>query len=241
MPLKVISAGFGRTGTNSLKLALEELGFNKCYHMYEVSQNPGHAIAWHKAYYGHKTDWDTLLKDYQATTDWPACTFYRQLMQHYPEAKIILTIRDPEKWYNSTLNTIYPSSTKKFINFIGYAWARRLARYKMINAIIWEGTFHNQFENKKYALEVFKHHIEEVKRTVPPKRLLIYEVKQGWEPLCEFLQVPIPKNKPFPHVNDRQAFQQTLQQRNRISQLLVTAFLLVSSIVMVGLIKNLRK
>src|SRR2546421_981927 len=89
MTLKIIGAGFGRTGTASLKEALEQLGFDKCYHMSEVMMNPGHAKVWAAAGEGKPIDWDALFQGYQATVDWPACAFYKELMQHYPDAKVI--------------------------------------------------------------------------------------------------------------------------------------------------------
>src|SRR5436853_403737 len=107
MTIKVIGAGFGRTGTSSLKIALEELGFDKCYHMREVMEHPQHAPIWTAAYNGRPVDWDALLRGYQATVDWPGCTFYKELMRQYPDAKVLLSVRDPEKWHTSALNTIF--------------------------------------------------------------------------------------------------------------------------------------
>ena len=107
MTIKVIGAGFGRTGTTSLKAALEMLGFDSCYHMQEVVKNPSHGREWLAAWEGRPVDWDTLFEGYQATVDWPGATFYKELMAHYPEAKVLLSVREPERWYDSSLETIY--------------------------------------------------------------------------------------------------------------------------------------
>jgi hypothetical protein len=107
MALKVIGAGFGRTGTRSLKSALEQLGFGRCYHMEEVAKNPSHLRHWAKILEGGKADWETLFTGYQSATDWPVAAYYKDLMTVYPEAKIILTVRDPESWHRSIMNTLY--------------------------------------------------------------------------------------------------------------------------------------
>ena len=198
MGLKVIGAGFGRTGTGSLKAALEELGIGKCYHMSEVVKNFGHMRKWVDIIENSNADWADLFEGYQAAVDWPAAVYYKALMVAYPDAKVILTVRDPERWHESVMNTIYQLSTKfsRFVRFIP-----PLNRFfKALEKALWVGTFNNRLVEKAYAVEVFKDHIEEVKRTVPVDRLLIFESGQGWEPLCEFLDLPIP-DTPYPHVN----------------------------------------
>jgi hypothetical protein len=200
MTLKVIGAGFGRTGTRSLKAALEELGFDRCYHMEEVLKNPQHLKCWAEIMEGGAADWETLFQGYQSAADWPAAAYYRELMTAFPEAKIILTVRDPEGWHQSLMNTIYQVSRKfaRFTRIIPPV-------HQFLNAMekaIWQGVFHNQVEDKEYAVRVFKNHIEEVKRVVPGERLLIFEARQGWQPLCAFLGVPIPTDKPYPHRNN---------------------------------------
>lgn len=208
MALKVIGAGFGRTGTASLKAALEELGFDKCYHMQEVFPQPQHVPVWQAASEGKPVDWDKLFDGYQATVDWPGCTFYKELMAHYPDAKVLLNVRDPEAWYRSTTNTIYRMSQRGFPASLVPLFIPRLRRFiRMVTTLIWQKTFDNRFGDKAYALEVFEKHNAEVKRTVPAEKLLVYEVKEGWEPLCAFLGVPVP-DKPFPRLNDSAAFNQ---------------------------------
>ena len=201
--MKVIGAGFGRTGTMSLKVALEELGFGPCYHMTEVFEHPEHLPLWEAAIKGEPVHWEQIFGSYQAAVDWPTAAFYKELMKVYPHAKVLLTIRDPEKWYESTKNTLYPTEFASEPSPI----------MRMAAKLLWEQTFDGNFEDRRYAMEVFKRHNEEVKKHVPPERLLVYEVKEGWKPLCEFLGVEIPEEKPFPHLNDTEAFKEMVQQR----------------------------
>lgn len=230
--LKVIGAGFGRTGTLSLKVALEELGFASCYHMTEVFNHPQHIPLWGAATRGEAIDWNALFQGYQATVDWPGCSFYEQLMQVYPDAKVLLTVRDPEKWYESVRSTIYQVSVlanrsrsrSPSFRIMRLLMPSLVQNARMTSALIWQKTFHDRFDDKQYAIEVFNRHNEEVKRKVPPEKLLVYDVKEGWEPLCAFLGVEVPADKPFPHLNDRSNFvgtnvrermRQRLWQENR--------------------------
>lgn len=208
MALKVIGAGFGRTGTASLKRALEDLGFSRCYHMQEVFPNPKHVPLWQAAADGKPVDWDRLFEGYQATVDWPGATFYQELMARYPDAKVILSVRDPDAWYKSMTDTVFRISQRRFPMSLVPRLVPRLGRFvRMANTLIWKNTFKNRFTDKPYALSVFNDHIAEVKRVVPAEKLLVYEVKQGWEPLCAFLEVPVPEG-PFPRLNDSAAFNQ---------------------------------
>lgn len=200
--MKVIGAGFGRTGTMSLKVALKELGFGPCYHMSEVFEHPEHVPLWEAAARGEPVDWEELLAGYQSTADWPGCTFYKELMKVYPEAKVLLTVRDPDKWYESARNTIYATG-----NIPDPPPGKRI-----VDKLVWEQTFDGNFEERQYAIEVFSKHNEGVKKHVPPERLLVYEVKVGWEPLCEFLGAVVPRDQPFPRLNDTEAFKQMVHQ-----------------------------
>jgi hypothetical protein len=224
--VKVIGAGFGRTGTTSLKAALERLGFGPCYHMTEVFAHPEHADFWVAAWHGEPVDWDGVLGAYESTLDWPACTFYEELLRRHPDAKVLLSVRDPERWYESTRNTIY-----ELTNLIQTSTISRLIfglvcllvfggftgrRSSLDNDIIWQGTFDGRFEDKAYAIEVFERHNEEVKRRVPPERLLVYEVNEGWGPLCAFLGVPEP-DEPFPRLNDTAQMQRGMLAMRALS------------------------
>ena len=209
--MKVIGAGFGRTGTASLKVALEELGFGPCYHMTEVFANPEHADFWLAAWRGEPVHWDAVLGSYEATVDWPACTFYAELMERHPDAKVLLSVRDPERWYESTRSTIYelgristgsPLARLSFALLSLFVFGTfKTGQGPMTEEIVWQGTFDGKFEDKHHAIEVFNRHNEEVQRRVPQEQLLVYEVKDGWAPLCEFLGVEQPE-EPFPRLND---------------------------------------
>jgi hypothetical protein len=222
--VKVIGAGFGRTGTMSLKVALETLGFSPCYHMTEVFAHPEHAAFWISAWRAEPADWDGVLGGYDAAVDWPACTFYEELMERHPDAKVILSVRDPERWYESVRNTIYELSVvipRHPIYLIGYKLVsffvfRGPGNRNLAGEIIWQGTFDGRFEDKVHAIEVFGRHNAEVQRRVPQDRLLVYDVKAGWGPLCEFLGVQEPE-EPFPRTNDAAEMQRRLRGVKAIS------------------------
>ena len=211
MNLEVIGAGFGRTGTMSMKAALEELGFGPCYHMRELFEHPDHIGQWRAAMREEPVDWEFVLGDYRATVDWPGCAFYEELLERNPDAKVILTVRDPHRWYESTRDTIYRISGTSYSAAFRLAGlvmprARQVNRARrFISELVWEGAFDGRFGDRGHAIETFERHNEGVKRRVPPERLLVYEVKQGWGPLCDFLGVEAP-DEPFPHLNDGEAF-----------------------------------
>jgi hypothetical protein len=194
MTLKVIGAGFGRTGTLSLKLALEQLGFGPCYHMVEVFKNPQAPQWWVDAADG-RPDWATIFGGYNATVDWPNATFYAELAEAYPEAKVILTERDPEAWFASTQATIFPYDEPPNDD----APFNQMFR-KVIGAL-----FDYRMRDHDHVIDVYLRHNAEVRRRIPPERLLVYEVAQGWAPLCAFLDVPVPE-APMPAVNTTEQF-----------------------------------
>ena len=201
MALKVIGAGFGRTGTLSLKLALEELGLGPCYHMIEVNAHPEHDAMWLALAKGEASDWRPMLEGYASTVDWPTAYFWKELAAANPHAKIILTVRDPENWYESAAATIFA----RMLEFealrsdpIAVDPARR-RHMEMINTLIVKKTF-GSWLAKDRAIAVFNAHNDEVRRLVPAERLLVYESGQGWETLCAFLDLPVPKT-PYPKVN----------------------------------------
>ncbi len=192
-------------------------GFGPCYHMTEVFAHPEHAEFWISAWRGEQVDWDGVLGDYEAAVDWPACTFYEELMERHPDAKVLLSVRDPERWYESVRNTIYELSVvvpRHPLYRIGYTLVslivfRRSGGINLVDDIIWQGTFDGRFEDKAYAMEVFSRHNAAVQLRVPTDRLLVYDVKTGWGPLCDFLGVEEP-DEPFPRTND------TAQMRRRL-------------------------
>ena len=217
MAIKVIGAGWGRTGTESLKLALEQLGFAKCYHAYELISNPEQIIYWEQLQKGEKPDYNALFKGYRAAVDFPVCYHYRELMAQYPDAKVILTIRDPSHWYESAAKTIFvkPEPGKvRLLRFFGF-FSKRL-RYiyritKNAETFLFGQVWKNKTGDKQAMIDFFTAWNEEVKRTVPADKLLVYEVKQGWEPLCKFLNVPVPKSS-FPRANEHGDFHKRLDK-----------------------------
>jgi hypothetical protein len=199
MTLQVIGAGFGRTGTLSLKLALEQLGFGPCYHMMEVFHRPGDSEKWEAAARGVPTDWASFLKGFRAAIDWPACHFWRALHAAFPDAKVILTERDPESWYASISKTIFESMAGPPSDD-----PIRAAQHKMGRLIVSDLTFGNRFD-KEHVLDVYRRHNETVKRAIPASQLLVYDAPQGWKPLCDFLGVAVP-DAPFPKTNSTEEF-----------------------------------
>lgn len=224
--MKVIGAGFGRTGTVSIKAALEELGFGPCYHMTELLNRPDHVHLWDAAVRGEPIDWDEIFGDYQSTLDWPGCGFYKELMEVYPEAKVILTVRDPESWYESARRNnyeLYNTAARSMVVNLSRPFAPIVGQsFRMIDNLVWKGAFGGKFEDRQHAMRVFERHIEEVKEYVPEDRLLVYHAGEGWEPLCEFLGVEAP-DEPFPHLNDTESFQRHIRGRFVMPHAVLTA------------------
>jgi Sulfotransferase domain len=208
MALKVVGAGFGRTGTLSLKHALEKIGYGPCYHMMEVFPRPDHVAMWHRLAFTESMDWDLLFRDFTATVDWPAARWWREIAAHYADAKVLLSVRDEEGWYKSMIDTIY--QPMKWPVPDGVPEIVRLQNEMARRAILGD-TFDNRFEDKAHAIEVFRRHNQEVRDTIDPGRLLVFDVREGWAPLCRFLEVPIP-DEPFPRLNDTASTQATIRR-----------------------------
>jgi len=220
MSLKVIGANFGRTATMSLKQGLEILGFEKCYHMSEVVVHPEHVKLWLEAWQG-KNIWATLFADYQAAVDWPAAAFWPQLMHVYPEAKIVLSIRDADEWFESARKTIFQSMDSNLLAKNEEFRARveilknqsqqdlqklnLLHRIEMLKEIIVDGTFDGDLWDKDKCIKIYKDNIEKCRSEVPLDRLIEFDPSLGWEPLCRGLDRTIPQ-KPYPHVNKAEEF-----------------------------------
>ena len=215
--MKIIGAGFGRTGTTSLKAALETLGFGASYRLTEVFKHPEHVAFWEAARRGERVDWEGFFSGYGVAVDWPACTFYGEIMEAFPGAPVILTVRDPDRWYESVRSTIYgirTLSAGRAPMRLAFALAGLFAPgvtgiARLADELLWEGTFDGRFEDRSYAIETYKRHNSEVRRQVPPERLLVYDVKEGWAPLCDFLGVEVP-DQPFPHLNDTREMRRRL-------------------------------
>jgi hypothetical protein len=190
--LKIIGAGLGRTGTAGLKVALEQLGIGRCYHMGEVLGNLDAPPLWVAAGQGHG-DWDRIFDGYSAAVDYPSCSFWREQMAHYPDAKVILSTRDAESWFDSINTTIMAEDTN--------AWIRSGPLREMFELCVWRD-FEPHILDKEYMVKYFRQRDEEIRDSVPADRLLVFEAKQGWEPLCRFLEVDTPAT-PYPFINSR--------------------------------------
>ena len=201
MTLELIGAGFGRTGTLSLKQALETLGLAPCHHMLEVMLHPGSDEGWYRAALGEPTDWKALVSGYRAQVDWPGCRFWRELSEAFPAAPVLLSLRDPERWYESAHETIYQAVRRALESDDPEV----RARLRMPDKVVFQDTFGGRFEDRAFAIGVFEAHNEAVQRAIPAERLLVYQVAEGWEPLCRFLGRPVPEVA-FPHANSRDEF-----------------------------------
>jgi hypothetical protein len=248
----VIGAGFGRTGTLSLREALVRLGFAPCDHMLENFEHPERFALWRDAFArkqaGAPIDWRPLLAGYGAIVDWPGAYFWRELIAAHPEAKVILTVRDPERWYESCLATIFRLRARAdasvwsrlMVKLVGFIKPGMGNGFQVIDEVIWNGTFGGRFADREYALRVFDNHIREVQETVPAERLLVFDVKEGWGPLCAFLGVPVPEGEPFPHVNDAADFE---RRQRKLLQWVVLGLVTVLGAVagMIGLVRVLKR
>ncbi len=216
MALKIIGAGFGRTGTLSVYTALNQLGF-PCYHMFEVLENKNnksHLNFWRKVANtapGTQHPWDEVFSAYTATVDNPACCVWRELLTAYPDAKVLLTLhpRSAKTWYESTKDTIYFTETMWQFKLLKLTTPFGRKFGDMAHKLIWQRSHKGTMNNRDKAIAHYHQHIEDVKAAVPADRLLVFSADQGWEPLCEFLGVPVPATE-FPNVNDRAAIKQTL-------------------------------
>jgi hypothetical protein len=208
--LRLIGAGLPRTGTLTQKLALERLGFGPTYHWVNVIADLDQVGVWDRAMDGEQP-WEEIFAGHDSTVDWPGGYFYRELADAYPDAKVLLSVRDPEGWERSFRDTIWTMSYgDSLMPLMAHARAQvdpRFRRYlELVERMFWgpQGTFSDGQEPAQ-MIEQMLRHASEVERTIPAERLLVWEVGEGWEPLCEFLEVPVPE-EPLPHANDRDTF-----------------------------------
>jgi hypothetical protein len=191
MELQVVGAGVGRTGTLSLKLALEQLLGGPCHHMMEIMMDPTQIPGWTDAIEGRPVDWDALLARYVALVDWPGGSFWPELSAKYPDALVLLSVRDPQAWYRSASNTIFlfPEHTPpEFAQWMGAV--RKLMHDR----------FCDRFDDPTAMMDAFVRHNAAVRDAIPPARLLEWQASDGWEPICERLGLPVPAD-PFPVAN----------------------------------------
>lgn len=193
MALKIVGTGLGRTGTKSLQTALNTLGFGPCHHMVEVFAHPQSMALWVDAAAG-RPDWDAIFADYHSMVDYPGAAHWRAIAAYYPKAKVVHTVRDPDQWFDSTQATIFADRDPGAMSPL---------QRDFFDAFM--GAFDGKIHDRAFMTDYFRRHTEEVKATIAPERLLIYEAGQGWDPLCKFLGVPVPET-PYPSENDRATF-----------------------------------
>ena len=205
--LKVVGAGLGRTGTNSLKLALEQLLGEPCYHMYEVAAHPADAAGWHAAVRGERVDWDELLGGYAATVDWPASAFWSELLEANPGALVLLSTReDAGQWWESASRTIIPTVSEPLPVDDPETAARRAMIRDMMRL-----RFTPQWRERDGAIAAYERHNAQVRAAVPAERLIDWRPGDGWVPICSALGMPVP-DEPFPHLNTTAQFRSRQEQ-----------------------------
>jgi hypothetical protein len=192
--MRVVGAGLGRTGTLSLKLALERLLGAPCYHMLEVMSHPGHVPIWHAAARGERVDWERLLRRYGAAVDWPAASFWPELSAAFPDAIVLLSVRDPDAWWESASHTIFPTSL-----------AVEAGPWRSMLDAVFAARFTPALRDREACIAAYERHNDRVREAVPADRLVEWRPGDGWAPLCAALGVPIP-GEPFPHANSREEF-----------------------------------
>ncbi len=199
MTLNVIGVGVGRTGTYSLKLAINQVGMGPCHHMEEVLHNMATQVPLWSAATAGQADWSRIFDGYESAVDWPTACFYRELLNEYPAAKFVLTVREPERWADSFSATIYQLFAKK-----DQAPQEMWAWLDMATAVVAKTGFPLGLDHDA-LVQAFESHIHSVKETIPADQLLVFDVREGWEPFCDFLDVPVPDGD-FPRTNDREEF-----------------------------------
>jgi hypothetical protein len=203
MSLKVIGAGLGRTGTMSLKFALEHISYGPCYHMIEfMAHIPRDLPRWLDVI-DRRPDWDAVFDGYASSVDYPGCTYWRELVAKWPEAKVILTTRDPDSWFESANETVLSSRMR--------AMLAKTPIERFMNATV-NQDFGERIDDRTFMTDYFRRWNEAVIAEVPADRLLVFQAKDGWQPLCDFLGVPVPA-EPYPRVNSREAMNQRISQQ----------------------------
>lgn len=203
MALEIIGSGFGRTGTSSTKAALEELGFAPCHHMAEVFRNPEQVPRWQALAAGEEVNLDAAFEGYRATLDWPAAHVWRELFALNPDAKVLHTVRPEDKWVVSFAETIGLLLDK--LDEIEQVSPHGRDMLAALATLFGKDTFVGGTRDRDVIRRAYRQRTEEVRAAVPPEQLLVYDVADGWEPLCAFLEVPVP-DSPFPYRNDSARF-----------------------------------
>lgn len=209
--MDVIGAGYGRTGTVSLQAALVKLGFDPCHHMSEMIMNIDQIPRWREALATDPVDVGRVYEGYRATVDWPGCFYWRELLEAWPDAKVILTTRDPHRWYESARDTIFAFQQRPLSPEVTDRDIRFLIEELIPRVMDIGGGRRLDQVGEDEAIEAFKKHFAEVRSSVPADQLLVYQVSEGWGPLCDFLGVPVPDEE-FPHLNESANFEELAAQ-----------------------------
>lgn len=208
MGWRVVGAGFPRTGTTSLKAALERLLGAPCYHMRELFERPEDAAIWRDAYAGVMPDWHQFPAGYAAGVDWPVSWFWRELSAALPDALVLLSRRESaERWYQSMDRTVLEGarrlaradSTGRRPPMLATATPEQARAMEEMIRVMFGGAFDDLHDRDK-VIAAYERHLAEVRATVPAHRLLEWQPADGWQPLCAALGLPIP-DEPFPHEN----------------------------------------
>ncbi|WP_328565239.1 sulfotransferase family protein [Streptomyces coelicoflavus] len=205
--LKIVNAGLGRTGTTSLKAALDRLGLGPSFHMFDIVGDAERLRQWERVVCdGESPDWQALFDGYRSAVDGPCAVYYRQISEAFEDAKVILTVRDAESWYRSTHDTLYQFALRSAAH-PPEPGSPQAALFRVTTTMVWDGLFGGRFSDKDHAIEVYHRHNEEVVRTLGADNVLVYDVRDGWEPLCGFLGVDAPREE-FPRTNDTASMRQ---------------------------------
>lgn len=211
--MKMIGVGFGRSGTMSLKVALEELGAGPCFHMIDliVGENRERDLAyWVKIADREPVDWHEVFEPWESTVDWPGCSRWEELIEVFPDAPVLLNYRDFDGFYQSCKNTILAIKEAALAGEIDEEEADRdlpaPELWEAIEKLLWQGDFQGRFKDEDWMRQMYADRIETIKATVPPERLVVWELGvDGWEPLAEALGVEAP-DRPFPRLHDTADF-----------------------------------
>lgn len=209
--LELFNAGLGRTGTTSLKAALDVLGLGPSFHMFDIVSDEQRLRQWESVVCdGERPDWNALFDGCRSAVDGPCAVYYEQLAEAFPDAKVILTVRDAESWWRSTYDTLYQFVLRSAEHppAPGSHQARLL---RVTSAMVWDGLFGGRFTDQEYAMEAYRRHNEDVVSALGADRVLVYDVREGWEPLCAFLGTEVP-DVAFPRANDSTAMRQRIAQ-----------------------------
>ncbi len=204
MALEAIGAGLGRTGTQSLRFALERLLGGPCYFMRTLLFHPEHLRVWESALAGEAADWDAVFGECRSTVDWTAALYFRELADAYPDALVVLSLRDPDRWWPSVNSTVFEALRADRQDD---PLARALEPTRQFTLRTLETRFTPDWNDEVEAKAAFERHNDAVRTAIPPDRLIEWRPADGWGPICAALGVPAPA-EPFPHANTAAEFQE---------------------------------